>query len=154
MVFLWVSPQPTRKRYLLEKNPRESMTEIIPNVSSSWQVKGQLRDAEYPELLDSTMLNVSDGNRSIVIYSGWEPEEDPNGHYEIGVLQGCRLLAGPYRTKNIHAAVSLIEELATTYAAETKATEIARTPVRPRPYDLAKANTATTQTELLCCGRA
>jgi hypothetical protein len=58
------------------------------------------------------MLSVFDSETNTVVYAGWHPEEDPTGHYVIGVLRDCELLAGPFIRQNIGDAKELVERLA------------------------------------------
>jgi hypothetical protein len=118
------------------------MTEIIPEVSGVWTVTGQLRDAEFPELLNATMIDVYDSARDILIYGGWEPEEDPTGHYVIGAVRGTHVLIA-YRTRNIEQAALLIQNLAEFYSdwteSETHLVDSQTTRTTPCPDEIFKS---------------
>ena len=96
------------------------MTDIIPTVSPPWTVRGALRDAQFPELLNATMVDVFNRSRGILIYGGWEPEEDPTGHYIVGAIHGSKVVAGPYAIRDIRIAAALIEDLAESYSMATQ----------------------------------
>ncbi len=88
------------------------MSDHTPNVGAPWKIAGCLRDTEYPELLNGAMIELTRPGSDILIYGGWDPEEDVNGEYVIGALRGCDSAFLPYRTRQLAEAISVLERLA------------------------------------------
>ncbi len=88
------------------------MTQMTPTAPQGWRVVGRLRDTEHPELLNVAMVELSYPSSDILIYAGWEPEEDAAGHYFIGVLQGCDILGDEATASDMESAARMLFLLA------------------------------------------
>jgi len=92
-----------------------------------WNVTGRLYDSEFPEQLDSLMVEAkmsyrNQSNGDILIYAGWTPEYDPNGEYVISVLRGCEYERPSIFKSDIEAAEKAIVALMRAYS-EDRVTE-------------------------------
>ncbi len=88
------------------------MSSMQPPLAPGWKLTGRLYDTEDPELLDSQMLEATHPDTAILIYAGWEPEEDPSGRYVIGALDGCDTAYPPFQAGSLQEAAAWIAFLA------------------------------------------
>ena len=88
------------------------MKDLVPIVPRGWNVVGRLRDTACPELLNGAMVELSHPGSDILIYAGWEPEEDPTGHYVIGVIRGCEPIGEELITADMASAAQELFHMA------------------------------------------
>lgn len=100
-------------------------TEITPPIG--WVVRGRLHDAEFPELLNDLMIEVTHPQSDVLIYAGWHPEEDPSGAYVVGVIKGCNFVDEYPRIQSPYIVERVISTLANFYG-PTASPRIARVP--------------------------
>ncbi len=117
------------------------MSELTPRPPGNWRVTGVLHDTEFPELLCASMAEFSYPGSDFLICAGWEPEEDPSGHYVVYVLRGCDMWRKPQSASSLQDAEHLMQELAEQFT-NSAATTIAESTPQSAESEWAIQNTA------------
>jgi hypothetical protein len=87
-----------------------------PQLPTTCEVVGLIRDTSDVSSLTQDMLEVYFPNTDILIRAGWYPDEDLSGSYFVSVYQAGERIRGPYKSTHISEIKSVIERYASAFS--------------------------------------